>query len=67
MARTVEQITTTCGVEIEEDARNNDNLLLKTGLEEVETVGDGTRQILEIEPQIECAIRHVLDSEIHVP
>lgn len=31
------------GVEIEEDAGNDDDLLLETGLEEVETVGDGAR------------------------
>lgn len=38
MAGAVEEITTTRGVEIEEDTGHNDDLLLETGLEEVETV-----------------------------
>jgi hypothetical protein len=66
MARTVEQITTARWVKIKEDARNNDDLLLQTGLKEVETVGDGARQAFEIEPQVECTIRHVFDHETHV-
>jgi hypothetical protein len=66
MARAVEQITTTGGVEIKEDARNDDNLLLETGLEEVEAIGDGARQTLEVKPQVESTVWHILNHEAHI-
>lgn len=43
VARAVEEVTTASGVEVEEDAGDHDDLLLETGLEKVETVGDGAR------------------------
>lgn len=50
MARAVEEITTTRRVKIEEDTGNDDNLLLETGLEEVQTVRDGLGKTLEVQP-----------------
>lgn len=43
VARTIEQITTASGVEVEEDAGDDDDFFFETGLEEVESVGDGAR------------------------
>lgn len=50
MAGAVKQVTTARRVEIEENARHNNDLLLETGLEEVETVGDGLGKTLKVEP-----------------
>lgn len=50
MARGVEKVTTTRRVEIKEDTRHHDDLLLQTGLEEVETVGNSVGETLEVEP-----------------
>jgi hypothetical protein len=50
MAGAVEEITTTRGVEIEEDTGHNNDLLLQTGLEEVETVGNRLGKTLEVQP-----------------
>lgn len=66
MARAVKQISTSGRVQIEEDTRNNNDLLFQAGLEEVEAVGNMTRQTLEVEPDVERAVRHVLDHEAHV-
>lgn len=38
VARTVEEVTTTRGVQVEEDTRNDNDLLLQAGLEEIQTV-----------------------------
>lgn len=65
MARAVKQISSSCRVQIEEDTRDNNNLLLETGLEEIQTVGDGAGQTLEIQPQIEGTVRDILDNEAH--
>lgn len=50
VARAVEEITSTRGVQVEEDTGYNNDLLLQTGLEEVEAVGDRTGKTLEVEP-----------------
>lgn len=50
MARAVKEITTTRGVQVEEDTGHNNDLLLETGLEEVETVGDGLGETLKVQP-----------------
>lgn len=50
MAGAVEKVTAARRVKIEEDARDHDDLLSKTGLEEVETVRDGLRKTLKVEP-----------------
>ena len=65
VARGVEQVTPTGGVEVEEDAGDDDDLLLQAGLEEVEAVGDGAGQALEVQPQVEGRVGHVLDDEAH--
>lgn len=54
MARAVEEITASGGVQVEEDTGHDDDLLLKTGLEEVETVGNGLRETLKVEPAGGC-------------
>lgn len=57
MTRTVKQIPPLCGIEIEEDARHDNRLLLETRLEEVEAVVDLLRQLLEVQPEVEGAVR----------
>jgi hypothetical protein len=52
MAGAVKQITTTRGVEVEEDARHDNHLLLQAGLEEVQAVGDGAGETLEVQPTV---------------
>jgi hypothetical protein len=54
MARAVEKVTAARRVKIEEDTRDHNDLLSKTGLKKVETVGDGLRKTLEVEPAREC-------------
>lgn len=66
VARTVKQISATRGVQVEEDTGDDDNLLLQTSLEEVQAVGDRTGQTLEVQPEVEGAVRDVLDYETHV-
>lgn len=53
MARTVEQISSFARVEVEEDTRNDNALLLQASLKEIETIVDGVRQAAEIEPEVE--------------
>jgi hypothetical protein len=50
VARAVEQIATSRGVQIKEDAGNDNDLFFQTGLEEVEAVGDAFGESIEIEP-----------------
>ena len=45
VAGAVEQVPTAGGVEVKKDSGNNDDLFLQAGLEEVETVGDGCREV----------------------
>jgi hypothetical protein len=52
VARAVEQVTATRWVEVKEDTRDNNNLLLQAGLEEVKTISDRARKTLEVEPAI---------------
>lgn len=66
MAGGVEEVAAAGGVQVEEDARDDDDLLLEAGLEEVEAVGDGTGEALQVQPQVEGAVGHVLDDEAHV-
>jgi hypothetical protein len=66
VTRAVKEVTTTRRVQVEEDTRDNDDLLLKTGLEEVETVGDRTRETLQVEPEVEGAVGYVLENETHI-
>jgi hypothetical protein len=66
MAGAVEQVSASRRVQVEEDTGDDDDLLLQTSLEEVQTVRDGTGQALEVEPQVEGAVGHELDDETHV-
>lgn len=66
VTRRVEQITSASGVEVKEDAGHNDDLLLQTGLEEVEAVTDLAGQALKIQPQVEGRVGDVLDVEAHL-
>lgn len=65
MARTIKQITSLTRVQIEEDTRDNDDSLLKTGLEEVQSVGDRWWETLEIEPEVEGGVGDGFDVETH--
>lgn len=66
VARRVEQITSAGWVQIEEDTRHNDDLLLQTRLEEVQTVTDLAGETLEIQPQVESRVGNILDVEAHL-
>ena len=59
MARAIEQVAALGRVQVEEDARHDDDLLLEAGLEEVEAVADGVRQAAEVEPDVEGAVGDV--------
>lgn len=54
MARTVKQISAFTRVQIEEDSRDDDDSFFKTGLEEVEAIGDGVGESFKVEPEVEC-------------
>jgi len=66
MTRTIKQIPPLGRVQVEENARHDNHLLLETGLEEVEPVGDGRRQALEVEPQVKGRVGDLPDDEAHV-
>jgi len=65
MARTIEQISAFTWVQVKENSRNHNHLLLKTSLEEIQSIGDFIGETLEIEPEIEGGIRDGLDVESH--
>lgn len=50
VARAVKEVTSSRGVQVEEDAGNNNDLFFQTGLEEVEAVGNGIGEALEVQP-----------------
>lgn len=50
MAGAIKQVATPRGVQVKEDARHDNDLFLKAGLEEVETVRDGVGETLEVQP-----------------
>jgi hypothetical protein len=66
VARTVEKISSLAGVQVEEDTWDNNHTLLKTGLEEVETVADGLWETFQVEPEVECRIWNALDLKAHL-
>ncbi len=49
----MEEVTTVRGVDVEEDAGNDDRLLLQELLEERETVVQRSGEALEVEPNVE--------------
>lgn len=65
MTRAVKQIPPPRRVQVKEDPRNNNHLLLETRLEKVQPVRDRAGQPLEVQPDVERGIRHVADSESH--
>lgn len=50
VARAVKQVTTARRVEIEEYSGHDNDLLLQTSLEEVQTVGDRLGKALKVQP-----------------
>lgn len=66
VARTVEKITAASRVQVKEDTRHDNDLLRQAGLEEVEAVGDLFRQTLEVQPEVESTVWHILDHKAHV-
>ena len=66
MARTIKQISSLARVEIKEDTWDNDDALFETGLEEVQSVGNFLREVLEIQPDVEGRVWDGLDYEAHV-
>lgn len=65
VARAVKQITPLARVQIKEDTRHDDHTLFKTGLEEVQAVGDGVGETFEIQPEVESRVRNILDDKAH--
>ena len=65
MTRAVEQISALAGVQVKEDAGNNNDLLLQASLEEVETVVDLLRQSAQVEPDVERRVGSVVELESH--
>jgi hypothetical protein len=63
MTRAVKQIPTPGGVQIEENTWHDNDLLLETRIEEVESIVDALRQAGEIEPQVERRVGHVRELE----
>ena len=59
MARAIEEVPPLRGVQVEEDARHDDDLLLEALLEEVQAVADAVRQAAEVEPDVEGAVGDV--------
>lgn len=66
MARAVEQIPTLAGIKIEEDAGDDNDLLLETSGEEVQPVVDTLGQITEIKPKVEGGVWRVRELEAHL-
>lgn len=60
MTRTVKQIPPPARIQIKENTRHNNAFLRQTGLEEIQPIINTPRQTLEIQPEIERAIRHLL-------
>ena len=50
VARAVKQVTAARGVQVEEDTRNHNHLLLQTRLEEVEAVRNRLGETLQVKP-----------------
>lgn len=66
VARRVEQISPSRWVQVKEDTRHHNDLLLQTRLEKVQTVADGTRKTLQVEPEVKGRVGHRLDVEAHL-
>ena len=65
MTRTIEQISPLARIQIKEDARDHDDFLLKTRLEEVKPVGDLFGEFFDVEPKVEGGVGDALDDEAH--
>jgi hypothetical protein len=65
MTRTIEEISSLARIQIKEDARDNDNLLLKTCLEKVKSIGNLFWEFFEIEPEVEGRVGNGLNDEAH--
>jgi len=65
VTRRVEQISSLAGVEVEENTRDNNDLLFQTSLEEVQAVIDALRQRRQVQPQVEGAVGNEWDLEAH--
>ena len=63
VARRVEQVPTPTRVEIEKDTRDNNDLLLETGLEEVEAIVNALGEVGQVEPEVESRVGHVGELE----
>lgn len=65
VARTVEEISSLAGVQVEEDTRYDDDFFFKAGLEEVQAVADCFGKAFEVKPEVESAIWDGFDHESH--
>jgi hypothetical protein len=66
VARAIKQISALTRVQVEEDARHHNDLLLQAGLEEVEAVIDAFRQRAKVQPDVEGRVGRVVELEAHV-
>lgn len=60
MARAIEQVAPLRRIEIEEDARHDDDLLLQARLEEFQPVADLRWQAARVQPDVEGAVRDMI-------
>jgi hypothetical protein len=63
MARAIKQIPPLARIQVEKNTGHDNDALLETGLEEVQPVGDGVGEALEIQPQVEGRVWDGLDVE----
>lgn len=66
MAWAVEEVTSLARVQVEEDAWNDNNAFFKTGLEEVQAVGDSGREASKVEPEVKGRVGNILDNKSHL-
>ena len=66
MARRVKEIAALGRIQVKEDARHDNDLLLETLLEEVQPVVDFLGQMAEVQPDVERRVRHMLHLEAEV-
>jgi len=66
VARRVEEVTTVRGVDVEEDARDDDRLFLEELLEEGQAVVERRGEFLEVEPDVERRVGGDGDGEADV-
>lgn len=66
VTRTVKQVSSARRVQVKEDTRHHNDLLLQTRLEEVEAVADRAGETAQVKPQVESTVGHIANVEAHL-